>query len=163
MATGPPLARRGREGASGVFMSNPISVPKSGPFACEDVSRPVRIAEPGGTFREQPVVYRCKGLVVTNNTPFTSGPNWDVRRQNGWFSNEMWSVTHEATGTSICSWEAGFPAVAAAQVLLALPVDWSRGFDEVRRAVSADLRALQTISALRAGRMVMVERKQESR
>jgi hypothetical protein len=139
-------------------MSKPIPVPKSGPFACEDITRPIRIAEPGGTFREQPVIYRCKGLVVTDNTAHVEGPNWTERWKNGWHSNEMWSVTHEATGTSICSWEGGFPAVCAAQVLLALPVDWSMDTDGVRAAVKKDRRVMGAISALKAGHMVMVER-----
>ena len=143
-------------GRGASFMS--IPVPKSGPFACEDVSRPVRIAEPSGTFREQPVAYRCKGLVVTNSTAHTAGPHWDARWENGWHSDEMWSVTHEATGTRLCCWESGLAAVCAAQALLALPVDWRGDNEAVRLAVAADPHSMATISTLRAGMMVMVER-----
>jgi hypothetical protein len=140
------------------FMLKPIPVPKSGPFACEDIIRPALIAQPGGTVRAQPVIYRCKGLVVIDNTPFVEGPNWDARYENGWHSDEIWAVTHEATGTGVCSWEGAMPAVAAAQVLLALPVDWTGDGDSVRRDVKKDPRIMGAISALKSGHMVMVER-----
>jgi hypothetical protein len=128
------------------------------PFASEDVSRPVAIIEKDrATTHTVPCHYRCRGLVVINNTPLMEGPLWAARRENGWQTDEAWGVTHEASGANVCLWETRAEAVAALQVLLALSgVDWTRDMETVRRRVMASEIARVTVAALKQGRMVVV-------
>lgn len=127
------------------------------PFASEDITRPVRVIEPDGvTTRMEPCHYRCRGLTVIDSTVHIKGPLWAARRENGWLTNEAWSVTHEPSGASVCMWESKLEAVAAAQVLLALSgVDWTRDMEMVRAAVMRSQTARMTVAALKRGDMVV--------
>ena len=119
----------------------------------EPTDKPVKVRDPQKILREEPCLFRKKGLAVWR-TPITSLSPAEVA-EAGWSSMEVFSVTHEASGAAVCYFDTQVRAVGALLCALTL-TDWTADFATVLAAINADPMKLSLVHALRQGRLEIV-------
>jgi hypothetical protein len=119
----------------------------------EPTDKPVKVADPHKVLREEPCLFRKKGLAVWK-TPITTLSPEEVA-ETGWASMEVFSVTHESSGAAVCYFDTQVRAVAALLCALSL-TDWTADFATVLAAINADPVKLSLVHALRQGRLEVV-------
>lgn len=116
----------------------------------EALDQPVKVLGPDGE-RTEPCVFRKRGLAIWKCLI----EDLDEAMEAGWPSNAMFNVTHEVSGTLVCTYPTLLEATCALFAANTL-TDWTQSEDAVKAVFKADQMKGHAIMALHKGRLDIV-------